>query len=312
MSIYLNTDDITNIFFVLQHRQIINTIIKEHSDLTVTIPSLNTDAVRSLHKIPFYCTLGEDNKLFLENNTKDEVISFVHLYFQNFELLQYCIEIYNTTHQDKRNTLRNTFTFITNEYNYKDTANTKPLRLFLKKYSGLTSHQEQSKSLLQYFFIESVNSLLTRYTNLSISIINTDISFLGQDKNAYKYHELSSGEQSFIRLILLIYSHDLHNGLLIIDEPEIHLHPQAQKEFLKLIKEMIEKQHIQVIIATHSPSLINEENIHNVFRCTKINGETKIYSTPHYNNTSDSTLLQLLKFDALAKIFFVDKILLVE
>ncbi len=69
---------------------------------------------------------------------------------------------------------------------------------------------------------------------------------------------------------------------------------------------------MQVIIATHSPSLINAKNIHNVFRCTKIQGETKIYSTPQHGKQSDSTLLQLLKFDAIAKVFFVDKIILVE
>ena len=51
---------------------------------------------------------------------------------------------------------------------------------------------------------------------------------------------------------------------------------------------------------------------HNVFRCTKIQGETKIYSNPQQGKQSDSTLLQLLKFDAIAKVFFVDTIILVE
>lgn len=93
------------------------------------------------------------------------------------------------------------------------------------------------------------------------------------------YEELSSGEQSFLSLILLIYSHDLQNGFLIIDEPELHLHPQSQKEFLNLIEEMKTKQHMQCIIATHSPMMINEHNINHVFRCSKVDGKSIISST---------------------------------
>lgn len=312
MSIYLSSDDIANIFFVIQKREIFNNIISSHSDKKITIPHFESKKIAMIHKIPFYCTLWADNILILEDNTNDKVIKFIQLYFQNFELLQHCIEIYNITQKEKRKRLNNTFSFITHEYNYLPTPNTKPLRLFLKKYETLSSDNKQEQKSLQHLFITSVNRLLVKYIQLTVTINQTDISFITKDNKSYTYHELSSGEQSFIRLILLISSHDLHNGLLMIDEPETHLHPQAQKEFLKLIQEIRDQQKVQVIISTHSPSLINEENIHNVFRCSKDKGATKIYSTPHYNKQSDKNLLQLLKFDAIAKVFFVDKIILVE
>ena len=312
MSIYLTIGDITNMLFILHHREIINQIIKQYgSNVDITIPDVDSELIQTLHKVPFYCTLWENNSITLENNT-DTIIGFVHLYFQNFELLQHSITIYNTQYNHAWIPLRNTFAFITYDYNYKDTSNNKPLRLLLKKYNDLTPIEEQSKSLLQHFFLESINEILFRYTNLTITIEDNIITFHGENNYDYQHDELSSGEQSFIRLIFLLYSHDLHNGLLMIDEPEIHLHPQAQKEFLKLIEEMIDKQHIQVILSTHSPSLINETNIHNVFRCTKLKGETKIYANSQHGKQSDSTLLQLLKFDAIAKVFFVDKIILVE
>lgn len=298
--------------FILHQRETINTLIKKHSsNFDISIPDVDIELIQTLHKVPFYCTLWDNNIIILEDNN-DQIITFVHLYFQNFKLLQYIITLYNQNNNHAWIPLRNTFAFITYDYNYKDTSNNKPLRLLLKKYNDLTPVEEQSKTLLQHFFLESINEILFRYINITISIEKETIIFHWEHNYNYQHHELSSGEQSFIRLIFLIYSHDLHNGLLIIDEPELHLHPQAQKEFLKLIEEMIDKQHIQIILSTHSPSLINSKNIHNVFRCTKINGETKIYANPQHGKQSDSTLLQLLKFDAIAKVFFVDKIILVE
>lgn len=42
-------------------------------------------------------------------------------------------------------------------------------------------------------------------------------------------------------IIFSIYGYDLEDGLMIIDEPELHLHPQLQKQFIQLL-ETISKQ----------------------------------------------------------------------
>jgi len=47
------------------------------------------------------------------------------------------------------------------------------------------------------------------------------------------------------------------NSLVLIDEPEISLHVVWQKEFLNDIQEIIKLQKIDIIIATHSPQIIN-------------------------------------------------------
>lgn len=113
-------------------------------------------------------------------------------------------------------------------------------------------------------------------------------------------------------LILTITSHDLEHGMLIIDEPEIHLHPQSQERIIELLEEMKTRQYMQVILATHAPSMINEHNINHVFRCSKHNIITEIVCPQTALGEDDATLLQMLKFDHIAKIFFVDTIILVE
>lgn len=314
MSLLLSEDDINNLLFILKERETLNSIIIEHSNSDFRIENIEKSKITQIKKIPLYFDL-QDN-LFILHNNNDKIIEFIYTYFQHFELIQQCVDIYNNYWKNKtrnRYPLRNTFAFITSDNNF--TTNNKPLRLLQKKIENLSKeNQTITPSLLQSFFLESLNNTLSHYINLTLQYTDSksEITFKDKEWYIFNYHELSSGEQSFVSLIFLIYSHDLHNGLIIIDEPELHLHPQSQKKFLELIEDMKLKQHLQCIIATHSPSLINEHNINNVFRSTKTTQWTAIYSTKIQNNTDDTTILQMIKFDHIAKIFFADKIILVE
>ena len=68
---------------------------------------------------------------------------------------------------------------------------------------------------------------------------------------------LSSGEKNDLVVFynLIFQPMKIHNYL--IDEPEISLHIQWQKEYVDYILKIAKMNNIQVIIATHSPSIIN-------------------------------------------------------
>lgn len=70
--------------------------------------------------------------------------------------------------------------------------------------------------------------------------------------------ELSSGEQHEVVLLFELLFKAQENSLVLIDEPEISLHVVWQLAFLDDIKDIINLQKIDVVIATHSPQIIND------------------------------------------------------
>jgi predicted ATP-binding protein involved in virulence len=71
-------------------------------------------------------------------------------------------------------------------------------------------------------------------------------------------NQLSSGEQHEVVILYELIFNAKQNTLVLIDEPEISLHVTWQKEFLNDLLKIIKIQNIQVLIATHSPSIIND------------------------------------------------------
>lgn len=72
-----------------------------------------------------------------------------------------------------------------------------------------------------------------------------------------KLEQLSSGEQHEVVLLYELIFNVKEDVLVLIDEPEISLHVTWQKEFLSDLLKIIKLQKVQVLIATHSPSIIN-------------------------------------------------------
>lgn len=84
------------------------------------------------------------------------------------------------------------------------------------------------------------------------------------EKNKFvKLIQASSGQQESLWIVLLIFSIILNQQkvYLVIEEPEAHLFPSAQKEILELITLMINSTGSSVVITTHSPYILTAENL---------------------------------------------------
>ncbi|EPJ9971462.1 AAA family ATPase, partial [Acinetobacter baumannii] len=71
--------------------------------------------------------------------------------------------------------------------------------------------------------------------------------------------QLSSGEQHQIVLLYELIFKANENVLVLIDEPELSLHVAWQKEFLNDLTKIIEIQNMPIVIATHSPQIIDSK-----------------------------------------------------
>ena len=66
--------------------------------------------------------------------------------------------------------------------------------------------------------------------------------------------QLSSGEQEVLGLMFYVRRLRATGGLLLIDEPELHLHPALQRSLFSVLETIADRA--QIWIATHSPRLV--------------------------------------------------------
>ena len=82
--------------------------------------------------------------------------------------------------------------------------------------------------------------------------------------------EMGTGEQQVLAIAFAhAYAKAFHTGiLLVIEEPESHLHPLAQRWLSRRVTDMCESG-LQVLITTHSPAFINILNLEGLVVVTK-------------------------------------------
>ena len=69
---------------------------------------------------------------------------------------------------------------------------------------------------------------------------------------------LSSGESILVSIFTEVIANIEKESLIIIDEPEIHLHPNAMSNLMRMINSLLEEFNSYCIISTHSPMIIQE------------------------------------------------------
>ena len=83
-------------------------------------------------------------------------------------------------------------------------------------------------------------------------------------------NQLSSGEQEVLGLMYFVRRLSSRGGVLLIDEPELHLHPSLQRALFSALESTAGRA--QVWIATHSPRLITAAPLDAIVRMVPAGG----------------------------------------
>ena len=96
---------------------------------------------------------------------------------------------------------------------------------------------------------------------------------------------LSTGLKTFAIIKMLLQNGTLEeNGTIILDEPEIHLHPEWQLKFAELIVLLQKEFGMHILLTTHSPYFLNAIEVFSERH--KIDDKCKYYVAENEGNSS--------------------------
>ncbi len=89
------------------------------------------------------------------------------------------------------------------------------------------------------------------------------------------------------------------NILLLLDEIDLYMHPDWQRQFLNLLYQRLDQEypgkHIQMIITTHSPLVLSDIPAHNIIYLESGGNKCKIAQSPETKESFGANLFALLK-----------------
>ena len=120
-------------------------------------------------------------------------------------------------------------------------------------------------------------------------LLNNELSFYREDGEEFDLAEVATGIKAFSIIQLLLKNGHIDNRtLLIIDEPESHLHPQWIVEYARMIVLLHKHIGVKFFLASHNPDMVSairyiaekEEVLDNLnyYLAEKAEGETYLYN----------------------------------
>jgi putative ATP-dependent endonuclease of the OLD family len=185
-------------------------------------------------------------------------------------------------------------------------------RLLLERDKGIAAKefledknvQELTKLLKELGYewtLESVNPLANQY----------DVR-LKKQGSSFSVGAASSGERELLTYLFAIFALNVRDAFIVVDEPELHLHPNWQKTLLQLFVRLAETTGNQFLLATHSPTFVSPQSIRFVSRVFSREQKSKILRLNATELPEMKHLLSIVNSQNNERIFFADEVVLVE
>ena len=163
-------------------------------------------------------------------------------------------------------------TNLVQKYEFLNIVNTNlikdiPSYIATKMISEMFKNKNEKVEDIQRKVFDEINEI---FENLNIDVKVEDISqdgrnitlFTNSAGDKFDINELSSGEKQLFLRTLAIKMLNPENSIILIDEPELSLHPKWQQRIVDVYRKIGKNN--QIIIATHSPHIlgsVKKENI---------------------------------------------------
>ena len=104
------------------------------------------------------------------------------------------------------------------------------------------------------------------------------------------FQDLSSGEKEVFFILSFFLRHDVSNAVIVIDEPELHLHPELARLLVRTMQSI--KLGNQVWLATHNPEIIDEAGRDRVIYVAR---DPESFRSRVIKGTDESEALRIMK-----------------
>ncbi len=122
----------------------------------------------------------------------------------------------------------------------------------------------------------------------------------------------SSGEREILTYLFAIFALNVRNALIVVDEPELHLHPKWQTVLLRMFKTLATATGNQFLLATHAPAFVSPESIQYVSRVFSDEQKSRIVRLNTPDLPDARHLFNIVNSQNNERIFFADRVVLVE
>lgn len=79
----------------------------------------------------------------------------------------------------------------------------------------------------------------------------------------HRLDQLSSGEKSLVLLFLLLFIHKTQNTVVLLDEVDLHLHPEWERRIVYQLKQVVSRSPgLTIIMSSHSHDVLERFDVH--------------------------------------------------
>ncbi|HII08415.1 MAG TPA: AAA family ATPase [Methanosphaera sp.] len=272
----------------------------------ISSPEFNHDLLFNLFRNEF----GGDEQIL--DNYND---SMIKIYNNENNPFEYKIKIENAINITLKSELKNLTTnreaiYIETPYflDFHHLINETRFFRQIPYHQLLLSNKLNDQSRKNDILDEKHNAPIINFQNKLNKLVNGSLKKNGNDLFAFKQNgksfdlqNTSTGLKSIGILQLLLENRKLkENSYLIMDEPEVHLHPEWQVKLAKILVLLVKDLNVNLFINSHSPQFIEAIEVYSIKY--SLRDETNFYLTKKDENIEKYNV-EKIEYDNLYEIY---------